>query len=56
MVIILNATTDLNGQRTEYAYDDLGRLSTVRAPYEIEGGQNIKTSKLVLHSVCTEVP
>ena len=47
MVIILNATTDLNGQRTEYAYDDLGRLSTVRAPYEIEGGQNHVGERIV---------
>ena len=34
-----SATTDLNGQRMEYTYDDLGRQATVRAPYEIESGQ-----------------
>ena len=34
-----SSTTDLNGQRMEYTYDDLGRQATVRAPYEIESGQ-----------------
>ena len=34
-----SVTTDLNGQKMEYAYDALGRQMTIRAPYEIESGQ-----------------
>ena len=32
-------TTDLNGEKMEYEYDDLGRPTVIRAPYEIESGQ-----------------
>ena len=32
-------TTDLNGERMEYEYDDLGRPTVIRAPYEIASGQ-----------------
>ena len=31
-------TIDVNGQRMEFTYDNLGRPSTVRAPYEIASG------------------
>ena len=33
-----DTTIDLNGERMEYAYDALGRPTTIRAPYEIESG------------------
>ena len=33
------ATTDLNGERMEYEYDNLGRPTVIRAPYEIASGQ-----------------
>ena len=33
------ATTDLNGERMEYEYDDLGRPTVIRAPYEIASGE-----------------
>ncbi len=32
-------TTDLNGERMEYEYDDLGRPTVIRAPYEIASGE-----------------
>ena len=32
-------TTDLNGQKMRYTYDDMGRPVTITAPYEIESGQ-----------------
>ena len=32
-------TIDVNGQRMEFTYDNLGRPSTVRAPYEIASGR-----------------
>ncbi|PSK80959.1 RHS repeat-associated protein [Prolixibacter denitrificans] len=32
------STTDINGQETKYAIDDVGRITTITGPYELEAG------------------
>ncbi|NOQ25414.1 MAG: hypothetical protein GQ564_08625, partial [Bacteroidales bacterium] len=36
----IKSTSDINGQQTVYEIDDLGRITKITGPYELESGQN----------------
>ncbi|NOQ28305.1 MAG: hypothetical protein GQ564_23330, partial [Bacteroidales bacterium] len=36
----IKSTTDINGQQTLYEIDDLGRITEITGPYELESGQD----------------
>ncbi len=36
----LKSTTDLNGHETQYEIDNIGRITNITGPYEIESGQD----------------